>query len=121
MIKQVFVLLAIILPASASMGTVFLTCSDLGDGVVELSYDSSQEAYRVSGFGLDIHVSRGIITSVGNLSSDYWVYPGSIYIDKYGEVVDLGSLVADPNMPGTLGGLGTSGMTIEMGGTLPPR
>jgi len=90
MIKQVFVLLAIILPASASMGTVFLTCSDLGDGVVELS-------------------------------SDYWVYPGSIYIDKYGEVVDLGSLVADPNMPSTLGGLGTSGMTIEMGGTLPPR
>lgn len=115
MIKRVLFLLTIILPASASTATVFLTCADLGDGVVQLSYDSTQEAYRVRGFGLDIHVSSGVFTSVGNISSYYWVYPGSIHIDEYGEVVDFGSPVASPEMPGTLDGLGTSGMTIEMG------
>ncbi|MCX5637883.1 MAG: hypothetical protein NTX52_09365 [Planctomycetota bacterium] len=114
MIKRVLILLAIMLPDSASKAGVFLTCSDLGDGVVELRYDSTQEAYRVSGFGLDIRVSSGVITSVGNLSSDYWVYPGSIVI-RGDEVVDFGTPVADPNFPGTLGGLGTSEITIEMG------
>lgn len=120
MLKRVLILLAIILPASASTATVLLTCEDLGDGVVELSYDFSQESSRVRAFALDIRVSAGIITSVGNPSSNYWVYPGSIYIDKYGEVVDFGSPVAPPDIPGTLGGIGTDGMTIEMGALYHP-
>ena len=119
MIKRVIFLLVIMLPASASTATVFLACTDLGNGVVQLSYDSSQEAYRVSGFGLDIRVSSGIITSVGNLNSDYWVYPGQIVIYA-GQLVDLGTPVCSPDYPGTLGGLGTHGMTIEMGALYHP-
>lgn len=119
MLKRVLILLVIILPALASKAAVFLTCTDLGDGVVQLSYDSTQEAYRVRGFGLDIRVSHGVVTSVGNLSSDYWIYPGSIVI-RGDEVVDFGTPVADPNFPGTLGGLGTDGITIEMGSLYDP-
>jgi hypothetical protein len=97
MTKQSVSLLAIVLvmlAASPSAAIVVLNCADLGNGVVELSYDSTQEASRVRAFGLDIRVSAGIITSIGNLNPDYYIYPGSIIIDEYGEVVDWGTPVA---------------------------
>jgi hypothetical protein len=103
--------------APRATATVVITCTDLGDGVIELSYDASGEEVPVRAFSLDVTVSSGIITAVGDLSDDYWVYPGAIDIDEYGEVADWGTPVAEPGqLPGgTLGGLGTSGMTIEMG------
>jgi hypothetical protein len=86
---------------------VYLNCTDLGDGVIELSYDFSEEPWRVRAFSLDVSVNNGVITSVGNLSSYYFIYPGLIEIDPWGEVVDSSSPAS---------GLGTSDMTIEMGG-----
>jgi len=111
------IIAAVMLTASSAIATVYLNCADLGNGVVELSYDSSEETVPVRAFALDVEVSSGIITLIGNLSAHYWIYPGSIIIDEFGEVVDLGSPVAQPeDYPGdTLGGLGTSGMTLEMG------
>ena len=106
-------MLVIILPASASTATVFLTCTDLGDGVVELSYDASEESVPVIGFSLDIRVSKGLILLVDNISSVYWVTPGKIIIDECGHP-PINSPVSD-------GGLGTSGMTIEMGALYMPR
>lgn len=100
---------------SPARATVYLNCADLGNGVIELSYDFSEEEVRVRAFSLDIRVSNGIITSVGNFSPHYQIYPDSIYIDEYGEVVDWGTPVCPSSEPCTLGGLGTSGMTIEMG------
>ncbi len=51
------------------------------------------------------------------LNVDYWVYPGSIDINEAGEVNDFGTPIADPcQLPSdTQGGLGTTGVTIEMG------
>ena len=107
------------LMTSPAMAAVYLNCADLGNGVIELRYDFSEEPVRVRAFCLDIRVSNGIIASVGNCSPHYWIYPGSIYIDDYGEIIeiiDLGTPVCPPEQPGTtLGGLGTSGMTIVMG------
>jgi len=97
------------------MAAVYLNCTDLGNGVIELSYDFSEEPVRVRAFALDISVSSGIITSIGNLNQHYWIYPGSIKIDPWGELEDLGIPVAPSSGPGALPGLGTSGMTIEMG------
>ncbi|MHC4501357.1 MAG: GLUG motif-containing protein, partial [Planctomycetota bacterium] len=99
------------MPAQAD---VYLNCADLGNGVIQLSY-INEEPIPIRAFSLDITVSAGIITAVGNLSPHYWVYRNSIYIDEYGEIVDLSVPVPKPGYPGTLGGLGTSGMTIEMG------
>ena len=52
-----------------------------------------------------------------DLNVDYWVYPGSIDINEAGEVNDVGTPIADPcQLPSdTEGGLGTNGVTIEMG------
>jgi len=108
MIKRVIFLLVIILPASAATATVFLTCTDLGDGVVQLSYDWSQESCPVVGFCLDIRLSKGVILLVDNINSIYGVYPGQIII-----IDECGHLPI--NSPVAEGGLGTSGMTIEMG------
>jgi hypothetical protein len=118
MTKQTVSSLAVVLvllAASPSAAIVVLNCTDLGNGVVELSYDATQEASRVRAFSLDVRVSAGIITSIGNLNPDYCIYAGSIIFDEYGEVVDWGTPIADSSYPGTLSGLGTGGMTIEMG------
>ena len=104
--------LAVILITSPSMAAVYINCTDLGNGVIEFSYDFSEEPVRIRAFAFDIRVSSGIITSVGNLSPHYWIYPDSIEIDEWGEVVDLGTPVSGGFC--TIGGLGTSGMTIEM-------
>lgn len=106
---------AVSLMTSPARAAVYLNCADLGNGVIELSYDASEEEVRVRAFSLDIRVSNGIITSVGNFSPHYQIYPDSIYIDDYGEIIDLGTPVCPPERPETLGGLGTSGMTIMMG------
>jgi len=104
----------LLLLVSSTPATVVLTCRDLGGGTAELSYDASQEASLVRAFALDVTVSSGVITSIGNLSFDYWIYPGTIVIED-GEIIDPGTPVAPSDAPETLGGLGTSGMTIEMG------
>jgi hypothetical protein len=96
------------------MAAVYLNCTDLGNGVIEFSYDFSEEPVRVRAFALDIRVSNGIITSVGNFSPHYRIYPGSIEINPWGELEDLGTPVALSSEFGALPGLGTSGMTIEM-------
>ncbi|HEW78721.1 MAG TPA: PEP-CTERM sorting domain-containing protein [Phycisphaerales bacterium] len=109
-------ILAVLLLASQAIATVVLTSRDLGGGIAELSYDASQEASLVRAFALDITVSPGIIISTDNWSSDYWVYPSQIIIDpETGEIIDSSTPIASPDFPGTLGGLGTSGITIEMG------
>lgn len=115
------------LATSPSAATVFLNCADLGNGVVELSYDSSQEALPVRAFALNITVSSGIITSIGNLNSDYFAYPLPfdlhIYVDANGMVEEWGppcyTPLAQPGELGALDGLGTNGMTIEMGALYP--
>ena len=61
---RVFIsVITLLLLVSPTMGTVVLNCADLGGGVVELSYDSSQESVPVMIFQLDVSVSDGIIYS----------------------------------------------------------
>jgi len=107
--------LIVLLLAYPAQATVVLTFTDLGNAVVELGYDASQEASLVRAFGLDIAVSQGIIISIENLSFDYWFYPGSTIIDpETGEIIHTGTPTVPSDTPGALGGLGTSGMTIGM-------
>jgi hypothetical protein len=62
----------------------------------------------------DAHI---VAVNEGELNVDYWVYPGSIDINESGAVNDVGTFVADPcQLPSdTQGGLGTAGITVEMG------
>jgi len=104
--------------AAPALAGVTITCSVNGNDVT-VGYDSTGEPELVRIFTLDITVDSGAkITAVSNISSDYYVHPGSIVVDpQTGEVSSYGSPVADPVVypTGTLGGLGTSGITIEMG------
>lgn len=120
-------ILIVLLLTSSATATVVVTCRDLGNWVAEISYDSSGESCLVRAFALDITVGGGATIEsisdykVGMSTADdpgYGIFPGSIQIDPdTGDVIDWGTPVADPaSYPGdTQPGLGTSGITIEMG------
>jgi len=116
--KKLIGLLTVVLLAAPVMAGVTITCSVNGNDVT-VGYDSSGEPELVRIFTLDIVVDGGAtITAVSDVSADYYVHPGSISVDpQTGEVTNYGSPVADPVVypNGTLGGIGTSGMTVEMG------
>jgi hypothetical protein len=121
--KKICLVAAILMLAATAEAVVNITCTP-GTGAdcnqVTVSYAVSGEPNKVSGFGLDITVdSWAKIVSVSNLNAHYNIYPGSIVITG-GQVTDYGTPVADPNFPGTLGGLGTSGITVEMGALYHP-
>jgi len=102
--------------AAPALATVTITCTQVPNTrMVDVSYAVSGDPNKVRGFALDVTVNNGAkIIDVNNLNVNYWVYPGSIVIVN-GEVNDVGSPVADPCFPGTLGGLDTNGISIEMG------
>jgi hypothetical protein len=113
--KVIFALVALLIAAPA-WADVLITCEDQGGGVVQISYDATgEDPNLVRAFALDITVSDGNIIDANCADNvDYYIYPGSIVIVD-GEVTDYGSCVASSDYPGTLGGLGTGGVTLEMG------
>lgn len=107
-------ILATLVLASGAWAGVAITCSTSGN-YVTISWDASGETELVRAFALDVTVDSGTIDSYSAAHADYDIYPGSIVIDAGGTVTDAGSPIADASYPGTLGGTGTSGVTIEMG------
>ena len=116
--KKLIGLLTVILLAAPAMAGVTITCSVNGNDIT-VGYNSTGQPELVRIFTLDIVVDNGAtITAVSDISADYYVHPGSIAVDpQTGEVTNYGSPVADQSVypNDTLGGIGTSGMTIEMG------
>ena len=111
------VLLLIATPVLASV-TVSLECDETDANIVYLRYIAAGEPNKIRAFALDIQVSDGnqiTEVNVADYNDYYYVYPGAIDIKADGTVDDWGSPVADSAYPGTLGGLGTSGVTLEMG------
>jgi len=97
------------------MATIQITCAQVGDtNEVAVSYNAAADGNLPRAFGLNITVSAGTIGSISSDSDDFWVHPGTIVITN-GSVTNEGSPVAPAADPCALGGLGTSGMTIEMG------
>lgn len=117
--KKSLFLFVISLSASISFGTVIISCQDIGNHVVQLSYDSTSESCLVRAFALNVHVSNGVFQSIGNylqgestaLNPGYGIYPGFLIIPgrpvTYGDPIDTS--------PGALGGLGTNGVTLDFG------
>ena len=110
-------------PAAA---VVTIISVDEGQGIVRIDYDAGDEKVLPRAFALDIKVDGGATIEfvsdykVGfSIATDpgYGIFPGSIQFDSAtGEVIDWGTPVADRTLypKGTLPGLGTSGITIEM-------
>ena len=122
--KAVLVMTLLMFAGTALAANVSIEANDVGDGWVAIKYDADA---NVSAFGLNISVDAGVIDDI----ADYFVGESNstgrgfgIFLDKIngikinditGEVEDYGGPVADACAPGALGGLGTSGITIEMG------
>lgn len=120
--RKVILILAVVLFAVPAWAAVTISCSQVGTtNDVLVSYNNG-EAKKVRAFALDITVTNGTITAVDDsVSTWYTIYPGSIVIVD-GEVVKDGNAVADPcDLPSdTKGGIGTNGITIEMGALYSP-
>jgi hypothetical protein len=136
--KMLFVIIAVMLvsPAWAAVKIVAIPDRDPanvnnppvpGSGVVAIRYQGLNSE-RARAFALDIIVDNGVITEIGNYkrgtdNGGYGIFPGNF--SRYITVLDTGEVenwdvnsytpVADPNDPGALTGLNTSGITIEMG------
>lgn len=114
----------IMLSAPLASADVVVSCSDLGGGVAEFSYDASDEPVLIKAFALDITVNNGATIDsvfdykIGESTAaqpGYGIFPGSIIIDgNTGVVIDWGTPIGSGDYPDTLPGLGTYGVTIEM-------
>ena len=115
--KKMILVLAVLLMTAPAMAGIVVSAADVGGGEVTISYDANG-AGNIRAFALNIEVDSGAtIEAIGGLNTQYNIYPGSIIIVD-GEVNDVGTPVADAAAypgTGTLGGLGTAGITIEMG------
>jgi hypothetical protein len=127
--KKLSFILAALLFAAPAWATVRITVEPSGT-TAAVKYATDGE--KVRAFALDITVDKGVITAIsgfmrGESTQDqpgYGIFPANfaryITVDPAtGEVaqwdVNDYTPVADPCDPGALGGLGTSGITVEMG------
>ncbi|MFC1780990.1 hypothetical protein ACFLZ8_01830 [Planctomycetota bacterium] len=123
--KKVFFALILFMLASPAWATIFITATDLGDGMVAIDYSGTELARA---FALDITVDNGAITGItdyviGDDNSGYGIFPANF--SRHITVLDTGEVetwdvndytpIANAGDPGALGGLGTDGITIEMG------
>jgi hypothetical protein len=127
--KKLSLLLVVLLLAGPALAAVRIIVEDDGEKAA-ISYQTDGE--KVRAFALDISVDAGAIVGVSDFirgestaaNPGYGIFPANfgrfIMVDaETGEVaawdVNDYTPVADPCDPGALGGLGTDGITIEMG------
>ena len=123
--RKVFFPVLVVMLATPVWAAINITATDLGGGVVSIDYSGAELARA---FALDITVDTGVIESIdgyakGDDNNGYGIFPANF--SRYITVLDTGEVeswdesdyspVADANDPGALSGLGTSGITIEMG------
>jgi hypothetical protein len=129
--RKFSVLLTVLALSVPAMATVTVEVVDQGGGVAAINYSTDGE--KVRAFALDITVDAGTIDAIDgykvgeSTAADpgYGIFPANfamyITVDAgTGEVatwdVNEYTPLADPCDPGSLGGLGTAGVTLEMGG-----
>lgn len=123
--RKMLLAMIVVLFVTPAFATINITVEPLGGGVAAIEY-SGDELARA--FALDITIDAGTINAIdefkiGDDNGGYGIFPANF--SRYIVVLDTGEVeswditnytpVADANDPGALGGLGTSGITIEMG------
>ena len=127
--KRVISILAALLLARPAWAGVTITLTKISDTKVAIGYNATTELQLVRAFALDVTVTGGTIVGiagykVGDDNNGYGIFPAnfSLYITVNPTTGEVDSWddpnytpVAPPDTPGALGGLGTDGITIEMG------
>jgi hypothetical protein len=123
--KRLILALLLVIVASPAWATINITATDLGNGFVGIDYSGTE---RARAFALDIKVDAGIIVgisdfAVGDENNGYGIFPANF--NRYITVLPNGQVdswdsnsytpVANASDPNALGGIGTAGITIEMG------
>ena len=120
--KKMVIFSMVLFAAAPAPATVTISATQVPDTNNVVIHLTSDEVNDVRGITLDIIIEGGDepyvnfrVAEVNCLSSDYYIYPGSVIIDDEGNVLDWGSCLCDANIyPGTLPGLDTAGVTTEM-------
>ena len=122
--KKIILAVAVLMLTAPAMATVEICIVDEGSGWVAIEYDSDA---NVSGLGLDITVTSGNIIEIKDYfvgecdgtTQGFGIFPASfnrnINPDDPNWDDPNYTPVADVCDSGALGGLGTPGITIEMG------
>ncbi len=112
--RKFALVVAMLLFVAPAMAAVTVTATPSGTDVT-IAWSSTPDIVRA--FALDITVDEGAkITATSSPNSNYYIYPGTIVIDAGGVVTDYNTPVAESgDHPDTQPGLGTGGITIEMG------
>jgi hypothetical protein len=133
--RKIVLTVAILMLATPALAAVKIIVTDEGNLIAAIKYQTDGE--KVRAFALDVTVSAGTIDAVsdyikgesvpGNIG--YGIFPANfaahITVDPAtGDVqtwdVNAYTPVAPATDPGALGGLGTNGITIEMGALYSP-
>lgn len=123
--KKIVLTLAMLMLASPAWAAVNITAAQVGDtNEIVISYASTGVLPRAFSLNLQLDEPNSSIVSVGNVNADFPIHPGTISIDLSGPEpsIDYGTPVApQSDLPSdTLPGLGTTGVTIEMGSLYAP-
>jgi len=113
--KKLCLVVAVLMVAAApALAAVNITCTN--DGNVVTVHYSVSEPNKVRAFALDITVdSPAAINTIDYNDPNYYIYPGEMKFIG-GQVTSYGTPEAnDANYAGTLPGLDSNGLTIEMG------
>ena len=124
--RTIICTLILVTLAAPAMANISIIATDLGDGVVAIDYSGTELARA---YALDITVTAGAIIDIDNFAvgddnSGYGIFPANfsrfITVNpETGEVDDWGiddyTPVANSDDPGALEGLGSNGITIELG------
>jgi len=117
-----FAVIALTAPVFAQE-TVTLTLVDETGGVIRVDYDASSASALMSGLAFNVEVDGGAtIEAITDFktgestaaSPGYGIFLGSIDLTDP-QVPVWGDPVAPSDAPSALGGLGTSGITVELG------
>jgi hypothetical protein len=134
--RNIVVTLAVLLLAGSAWADVTISVVDNGDCTATIMYDAGAGPL-VRAFALDITVDVGTIDAISGYikgessaaAPGFGIFPANfarhITVDPgTGDVADWDiadyTPVADATDPGALGGLGTAGITIEMGALYAP-
>ena len=126
--RKIIVVVAVLLLATPVLATVKIIIENDG-GKAAIKYETTGE--KVRAFALDLTIDTGTITAISDFmkgestaaNKGYGIFPANfgrfITVNADGEVANWNvaeyTPVADKADPGALGGLGTNGITIEMG------
>jgi len=94
---------------------MWITAEDVGNSEVLIGYEVVGGSELPVAFGLDITLTGPATVRQVRSGSSFPIHPGTVNVNPVtGDIDDYGTPVAPADYPGTLGGLGTSGVTIEM-------